>query len=106
MTRLIDANAIEVHTSSDVIRHIVMDTIDAQPTVDAIPLDWIMKWYQRRISGRTNGKYIMRTVIRELLDAWDAESGGNAGTKGDPCSNCQEFDCYGCEFERDGDSDG
>ena len=47
--------------------------IKKEPTVDAIPLDWIMQWYQRNVSGRTDGKYIMRTVIRELLDAWDAE---------------------------------
>lgn len=74
------------------------------PEVDAIPLDWIMGWYQRRVSGRKNYKSATTMVIRELLDAWDAESGGNAGTKGYPCSNCQEFDCYGCEFERDGNS--
>lgn len=47
MMRLINADAIEVHTSSNVIRHIVMDTIDAQPTVDAIPVEFIESEKQR-----------------------------------------------------------
>lgn len=23
-----------------------------------------------------------------------------------PCNNCQEWDCYGCKYKKDGDSDG
>lgn len=36
--RLIDADAIQICTTSEVMKHIVTDLIDAQPTIDAVPV--------------------------------------------------------------------
>ena len=38
MTRYIDADAVNIYTTSETIRHIITDLLDAQPTVDAVPV--------------------------------------------------------------------
>jgi len=75
--RLINADALRI-TFDGNHEYVEKSDIDDAPTVDAIPIDWIRKWHQRRVSGRKNYKAATTMVIRELLDAWDAERNGNS----------------------------
>ncbi|MBR2096586.1 MAG: hypothetical protein IJ907_01900 [Prevotella sp.] len=80
--RLIDADALNTYDVSPAYGMTVIglteEDIELAPTIDAIPIDWIRQWHQRRVSGRKNYKAATTMVIRELLDAWDAERNGNS----------------------------
>ena len=80
MIRLINAEALKEDYPEDEdwdypvnTNEYVVESIDRQPTVDAIPVEWIRNWVRRRTGGRTNGKTMTTAVIRELVNAWYEE---------------------------------
>ena len=68
--RLIDADAIQVFATSETLKHIITDLIDAQPTIDAVPVEFIRHWIHALNHGRRNGKVWAAMVLQALLDAW------------------------------------
>lgn len=71
MTRLIDADSIpwEVDGVGE-IPVITKEEIDAQPTVDAIPIEWIQKKIQ--IIEET-GDFYSSAVLVEMIEGWRTE---------------------------------
>ena len=67
--RLIDADLFLEETSKDplfplVERYGLSYVIKAQPTVDAIPIEWLKEWFKKRYKGRT---------YRDLIEEWESE---------------------------------
>ena len=79
MTRLINADKFKdsmkyvcdsggwLEPVTTAVKEYVVKNIDAQPTVDAIPIEWIDQFVDK------NRGYISRVTITWLLDDWRAE---------------------------------
>jgi hypothetical protein len=69
--RLIDADKIPVVSWDPIEEEAFRHTIAEQPTVDAIPVEWINRWYDR------NYKYV-DIEISDLLNDWkEVQKEGN-----------------------------
>ena len=84
--RLIDADKLEDHEEIIPLGNgmyestfiVYKDDIDEQPTVDAIPIEYIRKWVLAQGYGRKQGWLITLRNFTKLIKDWEAEN--NHGT--------------------------
>ena len=64
--RLIDADKLsyDITTEDEDYLTVTYDEIQDQPTVEAIPIEWLREWFKRRYKGRT---------YRDLIEEWESE---------------------------------
>ena len=53
-------------------KSIIIDTVDMQPTVKAIPIEWIRKWAGRNVAETDNCSW--NTYTLKLLQDWEKEN--------------------------------
>lgn len=74
--RLIDANAIDYndywwhkgYSARDCQQ--AAKLISEQPTIEAIPIEYIQLWIDRHNYGRRNGKMMLAKALNELIAEW------------------------------------
>lgn len=59
----------EIPPLDDMIVSTIM-TVDEEPTVEAIPVEYIRHWIHALNRVRSNGKFWAAIVLQALLDAW------------------------------------
>ena len=83
MARLIDADKL----MNDIAEHItvkavsrVLAIIQGQPTVEAIPKEWIKKWVGKNVSDPINATWntYTLTMLEGMLEDWEKENENNS----------------------------
>lgn len=76
MSRLINADAIPYVTDETYLHefdYAYRYAIDALPTVDAVPIEYIQHWIDKQNYGRRNGKMMLAKALNELIAEWRTE---------------------------------
>lgn len=102
--RLIDADAFKTRLEREAWSRGHVELLRAieiaaeAPTIDAVPArhgTWIEQW-------RTADTRMLRcSECKMVFNVGNGREGNycpNCGAKMKPCDDCQEFDCYGCEY--------
>ena len=74
--RLIDADKLENDITENVTTKAVSRVVailQGQPTVKAIPIEWLRNYYRQRYGG---GIGFTQTMTEKMIQAWEQESEG------------------------------